>query len=321
MTIELLAAQSVPIGVLSLNPAVDITYEFPRLLANQKVHALATRYDPGGNGVNVGRALHRLQTPAQNYCVLAGEIGKLLKRLIVNELDDVHYVEVAGETRINGTFIGQSPHIQYEVSGIGPDIPPDVLATLLDSFVEHSARGFGVLTGSLQQALPATLYAELACRIAQRGGRAVIDSRRESLRHAIDARPFLIKPNRYELETLLESPLGSIEAVASAARKLQRHGVEYVCVSLDADGALLVGPDNSYHAAAQTVEVLSSVGAGDSMVAALVAAFARGARAQDALRLAVACATGTVMQPGTELFFAADVDNRFENIALNTLDI
>jgi len=77
---ELLKGQSLPISVLSPNPAVDMTYELPQLIANQKAHAIATRFDPGGNGINVGRALKRLATAAQNYCVVGGEIGQLLNR-------------------------------------------------------------------------------------------------------------------------------------------------------------------------------------------------------------------------------------------------
>ncbi len=321
MTTQLFKNQSLPIGVLSLNPAVDMTYEMPHLLEDQKVHAVATRFDPGGNGINVGRALKQLTTTTQNYCVIAGEIGQFLQRLLTDQLDEVDYEKVEGETRINGTFIEQSPRVQYEVSGIGPTIPPSQLNELLERFVELSAKGFGVLTGSLQQDLPPTLYADLARRISEQGGRAVVDSHDEALRYAIDARPFLIKPNRHELEMLLGWPLKSIEIVASEARTLQRRGVEYVCVSLDSEGALLVGPDNTYHAAAPTVVVRSSVGAGDSMVAALVAAFAHGWTAPEALQLGTACAAGTVSQPGTKLFSTADVDHYFNEVTVQRLDI
>jgi len=178
-----------------------------------------------------------------------------------------------------------------------------------------------VLRGSLQQVLPPTLYAELAWRVAEHGGRVVVDFHDEALRHAIEAKPFLIKPNRYELETLLGCSLDSSQTVASEARKLQRRGVEYVCVSLDGEGALLVGPDNSYHANTPEVLMLSSVGAGDSMVAALVAVFARGATLQEALQLGVACAAGTVSQPGTELFSATDLYNYLDGITVRCLDI
>ena len=318
---DVLKGESLPIGVLSLNPAVDMTYEIPHLVRDQKSHAVATRFDPGGNGINVGRALQRLTTPARTYCVVGGEIGRLLERLLRLQLDDTDCEPVAGETRINGTFIELSPHAQYEVSGIGPAIPDAQLEALLDRFVAHAAGGFGVLTGSLQKGLTPSLYADLARRLAEAGGRAVIDTHDDALRDAIEARPFLIKPNRFELATMLGLKLDSLEQVAEEARRLQRQGVTYVCVSLGGDGALLVGPDNSHYARAPQVTVRSSVGAGDTMVGALVAAFAHGREPGEALRLGIACAAGTVSQPGTELFSVTDVENHLRDVSVECLDI
>ncbi len=310
-----------PIAVLSLNPAVDMTYEVPRLIADQKAHAVATRFDPGGNGINVGRALKRLDTLAHNYCVVAGEIGQLLKHLLRRQLDHVDYEEVEGETRINGTAIEQHPRAQYEISGIGPAIPAHQLDKLLERYEEQAGKGFGVLTGSTQSGISPQLYADLIRRITARGGRAVVDSHDEALRLAIEAKPFLIKPNRYELETLLGRRLKDAETAASEARALQQRGVDYVCVSLGSEGAILTGSDNSHFAPAPKVSVYSSVGAGDSMVGALVAAFSRGISPQNALRLGVACATGTVTHPGTELFSPDDVQDYFDTIQIRDLDI
>ncbi|HFD32937.1 MAG TPA: 1-phosphofructokinase family hexose kinase, partial [Gammaproteobacteria bacterium] len=98
-------------------------------------------------------------------------------------------------------------------------------------------------------------------------------------------------------------------------------GVTWICVSLGEEGALLTGPDNSYFAPAPKVTVYSSVGAGDSMVGALVAAFSRSISAREGLRLGVACATGTVTHPGTELFSPDDVQCYFDDIQVRSLDI
>jgi len=310
-----------PISVLTLNPALDMTYEIPRLLADQKVHAVSSRIDPGGNGINVGRALRRLGVPARSYCVVAGEIGRLLQRLLAEHLDDVDYTEVDGETRINVTAIEQEPQRQYEISGLGPHIPAAQLESLLQRFVEHSAGGYGVLTGTLQNSLHLSLYAVLARRIAERGGRAVVDTHGAALRSAIAARPFLIKPNRYEFETLLGRRLASLEAVAGEGRLLQRRGVQYVCVSLGEDGAVLIAPGNSYHAPAPRVTLRSSVGAGDTLVAALLAGFARGSSDEEALALAVSAAAGTVAQPGTELFSPEQLQQNRDDISVRRLDI
>ena len=86
---------------------------------------------------------------------------------------------------------------------------------------------------------------------------------------------------------------------AEEGRRLQQQGVTYVCVSLGGEGAILVGPEKAYHAAAPQVRVRSTVGAGDALVGGLVAAFARGQDQADALRLGVCCGSGTAQKPGT----------------------
>lgn len=310
-----------PVSILSLNPAVDITYTVPRLIVDQKAHAVSTRFDPGGNGINVGRALKRLGIMADSFCVTAGETGHLLERLLVNHLDTVHYERVDGETRINGTIQEQESGIQYEVSGIGPPVPARQLASLLNTFVQHAGRGFGVLTGSILPDLSIGLYADLVGRIREAGGFPVVDTHHESLRRAITARPFLVKPNRHELETLTHSTLSTPQKVAEQARRIQQQGVDFVCISLGGEGALLTSSENTFYAEALKVKVESTVGAGDSMVAGLLAAFVRGLSCADTLRLAVACGSGTVEQAGTELFSTDAIATLSKRIKIKTMNI
>lgn len=309
-----------PIAALCLNPAVDVTYEVPHLIANQKTYASSTRYDPGGNGINVGRALKRLQIPARTFCVVGGEMGEFMKRMLARQLDDVFYEEAEGETRINGTLLERETDTQYEVSGIGPALTPEHLTHLIDQFLASTGSGYAVLTGSIQPNLSTELYAELAYRVRGQGGRAIVDAPVKLLKPALSGKPFLIKPNLYELESMLNKPLTGIHAVAEEARRLQLQGVEYVCVSLGPDGALLVGPENTYHASAPPVEVCSTVGAGDSMVAGITAALAQGKASFEALRHGIACGSGTVRHPGTELFTMDDVAELMPRIEIQTLD-
>ncbi|MCR8913328.1 1-phosphofructokinase family hexose kinase [Marinobacter panjinensis] len=217
-----------PVAVLSLNPAVDITYEIPQLVADQKVHALASRYDPGGNGINVGRALKRLDAQACTFCVVAGEIGRFLRHQLDAQLDQVSYLEVKGETRINGTILENLTGAQFEVSGVGPEVSTRQWEDLLDRFVTHCSNGLGIITGSLQPDLPRDLYAQAVRRLRAAGGQAVVDSHDELLRNAIDAQPFLIKPNRFELENLTGQPLRNLQDIVREARHLQERGATWV---------------------------------------------------------------------------------------------
>lgn len=309
-----------PIATLTLNPAVDVTYEIERLIRDQKAHADATRFDPGGNGINVGRALKRLDVTASNVCLLAGETGQFLERLLGQHVDDPVYVWVDGETRINATILESETASQYEVSGIGPQFPQTILDSLRQCFVGRVGNGYGVVTGSVPPGVSEDVYATFIHPIRAAGGRPVLDAHGALLRRGIEAKPFLIKPNLYELELITGRKLTDIRAVATEAQRIQRSGVDYVCVSLGKEGALLTGAEGTYHAIPPKVKVRSSVGAGDSMVGGLVAGFAREDALDDILRLAVACSVGTVGQPGTELFDPEDLQELSEQIEIRVID-
>ncbi len=309
------------VAILALNPAVDMTYEVDRILPDQKVHAHSTRFDPGGNGINVARALERLSVQSHSFCILAGETGIFLERLLGTQIGLLTTEWVEGETRINGTVIEYLPGNQYEVSGVGPAIPRASLDTLLHRFIGNAGEGFGVITGSIQPDLPDTLYAELVDRVQSAGGKAVVDAQGALLKNAIEAGPFLIKPNHYELEQLTGQVIDGIEDTARVARRLQQNGVTHVCISMGRNGALLCTPDNSYHASTPKVKIKSTVGAGDSMVAGLVTGLLRGEPVEKTLRLGVACGAGTVGHPGTELFSHDEIPVLMEQVSIRILDL
>jgi 6-phosphofructokinase 2 len=150
-------------------------------------------------------------------------------------------------------------------------------------------------------------YCAFIRQIQAQGGRAVLDAAGTVLKHAIAAGPFLVKPNRYELEQLCGRPLPDLPSVLAEAKRLLDQGVSYVCVSLGKEGAVLVSREAAVWASPPQVAVRSSVGAGDSLVAGLVAGFVRGLAPPEALRLAVAASAGTVGQPGTELFLPEEL--------------
>ncbi len=310
-----------PIATLTFNPCLDVSYEFESLVPDQKVRADHTRFDPGGNGVNVGRALKRLGLPATNFCILAGEIGVLVERLLGDQLDNLQAIQMPGETRINCTILEKNPHVQYELDGIGPNVGSEALEQVANNFLQAVQGGFGVLTGSLPAGVPEQIYGDLVRRLREREARAVVDTKGPILDHALSHHPFLIKPNRYELETLCGRQLPSISEAAKEGRRLQQQGVTYVCVSLGGEGAILAEPENTYHATAPQVQVRSTVGAGDALVGGLVAAFAQGKDPADALRLGVCCGSGTAEKPGTGLFTCEDIQRLTDRTEIHSLNI
>ena len=315
-------APSKPIAVLALNPAVDIGYELPQLIADRKVQADTTAYHPGGNGINVALALTKLSVPIFCCSVIGGESGDLLLRLLGDALGDEHRIfRVAGETRLNATLLQKHPPSQYEVASRGPEIPANVLHDLDECFLASCVSAYGVLTGSTPPGVPDDHYRHLAQRIQAQGGKAIVDAHGALLQEAIEARPYLVRMNNYVLEMTTRQRLDDVEAVARAARELQQRGIGKLCVSLGSRGAILLDDANSYHCTAPRVRVLSTVGCGDALLAGLLAADQRGEDLPAMLRLGVICGSATAAHSGTLLFTPEEIEQPGYEVELTSLNI
>jgi len=310
---------AMPIATLTLNPTVDVSYTIPKLVTDQKAHATNTRYDPGGNGVNVARGLMSLGVQAHACLITGGEIGKLIMRLLADHAGYLHPVQVDGETRINCTLLQEDPPLQYEVDGVGPIVTDEAMAEISDVFLRSAENGIGVLTGSIPPGVHRDVYAKLTRRLREHDARAVVDAQSSLLQAALPERPYLIKPNRYELELLCGRKLPRIEDVAREAQILHHEGVEHVCVSLGRDGALFVDDSGTYYARSPKVDVISTVGAGDSMVAGLIYALSLGQESEDVLRLGVACGSATATTPGTRIFTEPEARSLMDQISVKKL--
>jgi 6-phosphofructokinase 2 len=310
------------VAVLALNPAVDISYEIPQLLEYQKVCATRTSYYPGGNGINVAHALTELGVPVHCCSTIGGESGALLLRLLGNTLGDNHnWFHLQGETRLNTNIMQQNPPGQFEITSLGPEVPADVLAEIIGCFLHTAGDGIAVLSGLIPPGVPDSIYGELAAQVSAQGGKVVLDASAAVLEQALEARPYLVRLNRYALEMSCKRRLDSIPLVAEAARALQQGGTEYLCVSLGGEGAILADSGNSYHCSAPKVHKQSTVGSGDALVAGLIAALRKGASPEDMLRLGVMCGSSTAAHPGTELFTRGELDEGLTDLQVTCLDI
>lgn len=311
-----------PIVSLSLNPAVDLTYEISNFLEHdKKSRAISTKFDPGGTGINVGRALEKLKAKSHTCCITAGMMGVFFESMLKQELSNVVTLQVKGETRINTTIVQRFPQHQFEINASGSPITSKQLKTIINKFLQLCGKGIGVLTGSLPPGIPSNTYQNICSQLKNQGASAIIDASPEVMKESLRSNPFLIKPNLYELELLQGKKLSSIDQIASEARLIAQQGVTYVCVSMGVKGAILTCPENSYYCNSPKITVNSTVGAGDSMVAALAYAFAEKKTAKQALKLAVTCGAGTAKQPGTQLFNPEDLDSLSTQITVKALNI
>ena len=289
------------IYTVTLNPAMDKTVVIGRFAPDAVNRVETMRTDPGGKGVNVSKVIARLGGQSVALALAAGRTGEAIEdalRMLGIETD---FLYGPGETRTNLKIVDSVLHQNTDVNEPGPQADPADAAALLERLLARLVPGdVVVLAGSLPRGLNADTYAvwTRACKAA--GARVFLDADGEALAQGVMAGPSLVKPNGAELARLLGRELRTHAELAQAARTLTSRGVERVVVSLGAEGALFVDTSSTVYAPGIPVPVGSTVGAGDSVVAALALAAERGMAAEETMRLAMATGAANVMCSGTQ---------------------
>lgn len=284
------------------NPAIDKTIWVEDCRLGRVNRVLRYRLDAGGKGVNISRLLARLGWATAALGFIAGNTGQYLDNLLRGMGIATDFVSVAGETRTNLKIIDPTTGRTTEINDPGPEVLPGEIELLRRKVAEAVSRGpLVVFSGSLPGGCPADLYAEMIAVTKASGGKAVLDAAGEALRLGAQAGPFLVKPNRQELEDLFGTRFRTQREVAAATRELLGLGAEVAVVSLGEQGALAASGRSLWRLIPPKVQVLNTVGAGDALVAVLVASLSGGKSLPEALRYAVAAGSAAVSEPGTGL--------------------
>jgi 1-phosphofructokinase len=284
------------IYTLTLNPALDKTAE----LAELKVGALNrlenVRQDPGGKGINVSKVLAELGCPSTIGGFLGTGVGSVIKQAL-NRFD-TDFVEVSSPSRTNLKIV-QPGGTLTELNEPGLSVDPQDVEQLLGKLAEYSGPdAVVVLSGSLAQGVPTDFYVSAARIVHGAGGRVLLDADGPAFAQALAEHPDFAKPNWYELALYLgiDGPAPEPEQIAEYAEEL---GVPNAAVSLGGDGAVFVAENQAWAAEALHVPVRSTVGAGDSMVAAFAYALDKHLDFPEAAVLAMACSAAAVTTEGT----------------------
>jgi len=272
---------------ITLNPAIDRSVTIRDFAAGRVNRAEQVISYPGGKGVNVASVLadygHRVAVTGILGSNNSGSFETLFARKNITD----HFVRTPGQTRVGIKIMDPAKQETTDINFPGPTPRPADLDELRARVASLDARWF-VLAGSLPQGVDEKIYRDLVQAVKARGYQVAIDTSGEPLRHALEAAPHLIKPNIHELEAMLGRRLGDQEAVVEAAQELTTRGIGIVVVSMGRDGACLATRDGVVIARPPEVEVVSTVGAGDAMVAGLVAGQLRGLSLDDCARMATA---------------------------------
>lgn len=293
------------IVTLTPNPSLDRTLEVEALHRGEVLRATTVRVDAGGKGINVARALKANGHAVRAVVPVGGHEGDHLVDTLAGLAIDVVAVPLAAAVRTNVSLVEPDGTVT-KINAPGPELSADVTAALIRATVAALDGAAWVAgCGSLPPGAPHDLYAQVAVAAHEAGTRVAIDTSGRALEAALPGRPDLIKPNADELAVLTGRTLPTVGAILEAARELLARGVGTVVVSLGADGALLVDGVGAWHATTPPVTPRSNVGAGDSLVAGLLAA---GGSGPDALASGVAYGTAAVQLPGTSVPGPDDLD-------------
>ncbi len=291
-----------------MNPCIDKTVEIDKFTYGGMNRILAIREDPSGKGVNVAIMAARLGMRSRVAGFLYERGGELIANRMAAEGVENACVRLSGAVRVNTKLLDRSNRVITEINEPGvPATADDVRALSRDA--ERFSSDVLVFTGSLPPGCASDTYAELiaAAKAANPNVFCVVDAEGEKLMRGVEAGPSLIKPNQYELELAVGRKLGSVVEIKEAALELCGRGVRFAAVSMGGNGALLTDGSRTCFAPALPITVVSTLGAGDSMVAGMIHAIEQNLTLDGILRWGVAAATAAVMLAGTEFPTRAQV--------------
>ncbi len=305
-----------PIVTLTMNPALDVTTATTHVMPGEKLRCSAPRHDPGGGGINVARALRMLGGEATAVFPVGGVTGQWLETLLQDENVPCKAIPIVGMTRENFTIDERQSERQFRFVMPGPILSADECQRCLDDALGLLPRGGHlVASGSLPPGVPSDFYRHVGDRVKSGGGRFVLDTSGPALRGIGRDNVFLLKTNRAELGDLLGRPIAGEQGHEAAAREAIAQGfAEVVVLSLGDEGAILADRDGCWRFTAATVPVVSTVGAGDSMVAGILHRLSARRSLQEAVRYGMAAGAAALMRPGTELCQVEDTDRLFAEI-------
>lgn len=288
------------ITTITLNASIDKAYYMDRAIENGTVMRVGdVRNSAGGKGLNVARVIRLCHGDVLASGLVGGYNGSYLEKLLENDGIRHDFDHIQGETRsciniLDGEF-GSTEYLEP-----GCAVTKEEEERFLKRFPKIIGDSSVVtLSGSVPRGVETDIYQKLITAAKREGKQVILDTSGELLERGILACPTVVKPNREEMEMLFHTKIHGMEDVIVHAKKIFDQGIPYVVISLGGDGALMVCGDGVFQGKPPKVDVVNTVGCGDSMVGALAVALERRQKPGEALRFAVAVATANALSPHT----------------------
>ncbi|HAZ0553070.1 6-phosphofructokinase II [Enterobacter hormaechei] len=305
------------IYTLTLSPSLDSATMTPQIYPEGKLRCSAPVFEPGGGGINVARAVTHLGGKATAIFPAGGATGEHLVALLADEQVAVDTVDAKDWTRQNLHVHVESSGEQYRFVMPGAKLSDDEFRQLEEKVLTIESGSLLVISGSLPPGVKTEKLTGLVQAVLQRGIRCIVDSSGDALKAALEPGQLeLVKPNQKELSALVSRELNQPDDVRTAAEELVRTGKAHrVVVSLGPQGALAVDKTGCVQVVPPPMKSQSTVGAGDSMVGAMVLKLAQGASLLEMARYGVAAGSAATINQGTRLCSLADTQKIVDYLA------
>jgi 1-phosphofructokinase family hexose kinase len=308
------------IVTVTLNAALDRTLTVPNFQLGHRHRASQGLTLAGGKGINVARALKRLDIPVVATGLAGGRTGTRIVEELTSEAILNDFVRIADESRTSTAVVDPTAGTYTEINEWGPHVTAEELAILLDK-ISYLARGADmvVFAGTLPRGVDDSFYAEAIRELNRRHVRAVLDSEGPPLRFGVEAEVFLVTPNQREAEGLVGQEFSDDEDCLMAVDRIADMGARNVLLTTEARSFALFREDRKrllFRAIAPRVEPVSAVGSGDVLLAAFLAARLADRSLEDSLRSAVSAGAASTLEVGAGRF-----DPREAGRLLNSVDV
>lgn len=284
------------IYTVTFSPSLDYTVRVNDFKSGALNRTASERIVPGGKGVNVSVVMKNLGVESKALGFVGGFTGAAIIGMLTEKGVSADMIECAGLSRINVKIKSGE---ETEINGQGADISDENLAMLMKKLDKLGRRDYLVLAGSVPSSLPSDVYDRVLERVSGKGVLTVVDTSGELLKSALKYKPFLVKPNNFELGELFGVKIENLDDTEKYARKLQESGALNVIVSLGGNGAfMLTGEGKTVFTEAPSGRVTDTVGAGDSLVAGFISEYVSSGNLHRAFLRGVATGSASAFKDG-----------------------